>query len=1014
MVRPIFRRKFRYIALITTAIFVLLYTRRDTIPHLKLSTLPKYDTSLHTTHLDTTEIAEWEKSRKEGRAKPQENVPPVPHEELEIIVVPFSHADPGWLKTFDSYSNDTNRILSSAHEFLMANKDVTFLWAETIFLERWWLKQNDSVKRDMRNLVKEKRLDLVTGSWVMSDEATVYYPTSVDNIVEGFHFIHNEFGMKPSLFATLDPFGLSNSMAYLYTQAGVHREVINRVSAETKEVLRSNRGFLFNWQQYFDDSKSSAMLTHLLYAHYDIWSSCGPDSKKCCQFDIWTNKVGRWCSLSKEITLEDAEQKANTFVEQLKIMAGTYTSNVVMMLFGDDFRFSSLEEWEAQYSSLQRLFDEINKRDENIRIRFGTVSAYFDELEASYKSSRTTPPSLTGDFFPYQTSHEWTGYYSTRPFFKAQERRLLWMLHTADLLFALRHQQLPKTKEISELLKKARRVLLLFQHHDAITGTSRKHVMQDYSKQLHEAALSTESVIKKALAVTESTVNEFIEYIANNNATTALKVLKITDKQIFVSILNTLPYRLEDIVSVRVNSSQVGVVQEDGKPVESQLDPYINRGEIDNATFLLSFRVRLLPLAKSTFILKSDTLAVVPEVRTAAEFVNKISNNISDVFKIAPFSTPTFSMKGGAIESTNDALTGGLMGVTVSGSKTRIDLGHEFLVYSSSGGPYSMSVSEYVDYFSMRKLDSYLFVQGPVQDSVHIFTKGLYYALTLKKVGGVQGEQLHYSIHLDVASSKTSEVIKPAGLNHEVAFGLKMPFNESDFYTDSIGLQLLRRRSETFFPMATSAVVEHNEYRITINTNVPHACRLTRGGTVETIIDRSIHTDDGFGLADGLADREDAIANDNLPVDMKFTVLVENQGSSNSELFTTHTPAGHLSVQSTLYPPVVLVGAEKPVVSTFIDTPPAPCHIQLVNVRLLPDGKHLLTIFVNGVTFDLYRQECGNDIKPFLRSYLKQLDVKKLQTTDLSGIDRIGPEINVDQYSPEIVPFKFLSLLLTI
>ncbi|VDM51767.1 unnamed protein product [Angiostrongylus costaricensis] len=115
-------------------------------------------------------------------------------EKLEIFVVPFTHVDPGWLKTFDSYSESTDSILNNMHQFMTKNGNMTFIWAEMVFLERWWSKQNDSVREDVRRLLKSGRLELTSGSWVMTDEANVYYPVSVDNIIEGHQFIHQEIG----------------------------------------------------------------------------------------------------------------------------------------------------------------------------------------------------------------------------------------------------------------------------------------------------------------------------------------------------------------------------------------------------------------------------------------------------------------------------------------------------------------------------------------------------------------------------------------------------------------------------------------------------------------------------------------------------------------------------------------------------------------------------------------------------------------------------------------------------
>ncbi|KHJ93460.1 glycosyl hydrolase family 38 protein [Oesophagostomum dentatum] len=113
---------------------------------------------------------------------------------LKVFIVPFSHADPGWLRTFDSYTQDTDSTLNNMHQFLTANQNMTFIWTELAFFERWWSKQNSSTRDDVRRLIKSGRLEMTTGSWVMTDEAAVYYPLSVDNIVEGHQFLKEALG----------------------------------------------------------------------------------------------------------------------------------------------------------------------------------------------------------------------------------------------------------------------------------------------------------------------------------------------------------------------------------------------------------------------------------------------------------------------------------------------------------------------------------------------------------------------------------------------------------------------------------------------------------------------------------------------------------------------------------------------------------------------------------------------------------------------------------------------------
>ncbi|KAK6052244.1 glycosyl hydrolase family 38 protein, partial [Cooperia oncophora] len=290
------------------------------------------------------------------------------------------------------------------YDFFKTHKDMTFMWAETIFLEHWWRKQNRTVREDVREWIRQKRFDLVTGSWVMTDEANPYFPVTVDNIVEGFQFINKEFGVKPSVLFSLDPFGHSNSIAYLYSQAGIHREVINRISSDTKEFLRGIQAHQFIWKQYFDEISEDGVWTHVLpYSHYDIPSTCGPDPRICCEIDVFRYYKHYPCSGDvKPIDKGNVQIKAKGLSNQLMVMSKQYVSNVVIMFYGDDFRFTTPFEWKVQYEALRYLFDEINSKDQ-IQIGFGTISKYFDELEAWYSENGVQPPALRGDFFPYES-----------------------------------------------------------------------------------------------------------------------------------------------------------------------------------------------------------------------------------------------------------------------------------------------------------------------------------------------------------------------------------------------------------------------------------------------------------------------------------------------------------------------------------------------------------------------------------------------------------------------------------
>ncbi len=99
-------------------------------------------------------------------------------------------------------------------------------------------------------------------------------------------------------------------------------------------------------------------------------------------------------------------------------------------------------------------------------------------------------------------------YFTTRPFMKSFSRELSSNLRAAELLFTWAYQSARQSskdadaKAMSALypsLVDARRQHALFQHHDAITGTSKQAVMHDYALKMWEALKSSRKIQRTAI-----------------------------------------------------------------------------------------------------------------------------------------------------------------------------------------------------------------------------------------------------------------------------------------------------------------------------------------------------------------------------------------------------------------------------------------------------------------------------------------------------------------------------------
>lgn len=212
-----------------------------------------------------------------------------------------------------------------------------------------------------------------------------------------------------------------------------------------------------------------------------------------------------WRINPQPIIATNVHKKAAMLVDQYKKKASLYKTNVLLVSLGDDFRFDSAAEFDNQYINYQKLFDFINSQDDwNVEAKFGTLQDYFKELHSRADSF----PSLGGDFFTYADidDHYWSGYFTSRPFYKHLDRVLGHYLRSAEILYSTTWSHLHRRSLINEdnrnwmnrmmkLLVDSRHDFALFQHHDGITGTEKDFVVDDYARLMQRAILNSQSII---------------------------------------------------------------------------------------------------------------------------------------------------------------------------------------------------------------------------------------------------------------------------------------------------------------------------------------------------------------------------------------------------------------------------------------------------------------------------------------------------------------------------------------
>lgn len=312
-------------------------------------------------------------------------------------------------------------------------------------------------------------------------------------------------GVVPKNAWAIDPFGHSPTMAYLLRRMGFENMLIQRTHYEVKKELAWNKNLEFNWRQSWDAQNSTDIFCHMMpFYSYDIPHTCGPEPGVCCQFDFWRGPRGAgYCPWRKQpqlITSENVKERAELLLDQYRKKSTLYRSNTLLVPLGDDFRYSEMEEANLAYENYQRIFDYINVHPHlKTEAQFGTLEDYFRTLRQEAGDAESTEgsesplrvagfPSLAGDFFTYADRQQdyWSGYYVTRPFYKAVDRVLEHTLRAAEILFTLtKAMREESATRFGDVLEQQRRNLALFQHHDGVTGTAKDHVVVDYALKMH-------------------------------------------------------------------------------------------------------------------------------------------------------------------------------------------------------------------------------------------------------------------------------------------------------------------------------------------------------------------------------------------------------------------------------------------------------------------------------------------------------------------------------------------------
>ncbi|KAL2505523.1 Glycosyl hydrolase family 38 protein [Abeliophyllum distichum] len=490
-------------------------------------------------------------------------------DKLNVHLVPHTHDDVGWLKTVDQYYVGSNNsiqgacvqnVLDSLVPALLADKNRKFIYVEMAFFERWWKDQSEAVQQTVKQLVSSGQLEFINGGMCMHDEAATHYIDMIEQTTQGHHFIKQEFGVTPRIGWQIDPFGHSAVQAYLLgAEIGFDSLFFGRIDYQDRAKRKNEKSLEVVWR----GSKS-------LGSSVQIFAGAFPENyEPPSGFYFEVNDASPIVQDDPTLFDYNVQERVEDFVAAALSQANITRTNHIMFTMGTDFKFQYAHTW---FRQMDKLIHYVNI-DGRVNALYSTPSIYTDAKHATEKSW----PIKTEDFFPYadRAHGYWTGYFTSRPAIKRYVRMMSGYFLAARQLEFFNGRN--KSGSNTDLLADA---LAIAQHHDAVTGTEKQHVANDYAKRLSMGYVEAEKVASSSLACLVDSKS----CTGGGNAKTEFQQCPLLNisycppseidfsngKNLIVVVYNALGWKREDVIRIPVMHKDVTVRDSAGRVIESQ------------------------------------------------------------------------------------------------------------------------------------------------------------------------------------------------------------------------------------------------------------------------------------------------------------------------------------------------------------------------------------------------------------------------------------------------------------
>ncbi|KAI8529281.1 hypothetical protein RHMOL_Rhmol12G0213400 [Rhododendron molle] len=805
------------------------------------------------------------------------------------------------------------------------------------FFQRWWRDQSELMQNTVKQLVNSGQLEFINGGMCMHDEAAPHYIDMVDQTTLGHRFIKEEFNVTPRIGWQIDPFGHSAVQAYLLgAEVGFDSLFFGRIDYQDIAKRKLEKSLEVVWQGSKSLSSSAQIFAGAFPRNYEpptgFYFEVGDDSPI--------------------------------------VQANITRTNHIMWTMGTDFKYQYAHTW---YRNMDKLIHYVNQ-DGRVNALYSTPTIYTDAKYAEHQSW----PLKTDDYFPYadRLNAYWTGYFTSRPGLKGYVRVMSGYYLAARQLefFRGRSEKGPTTDSLGD-------ALAIAQHHDAVSGTSKQHVADDYAKRL------------------------FIGYkecpLLNITYCPATEVDLSQGKKLVVVVYNSLGWKRDGVVKIPVIHGNVSVQDSSGQEIESQLLPlanvslgvrnfyataYVGKSPSSTPRYWLAFTASVPPLGFSTYVISTPKGAAAT-FATQTLYESKGSEN--GIIEVGP----------GNLKLIYSASEGKLTQYVNTGSSLKASIEQSYSYYSGDDG-FQSYYSGDKEYFQAS--GAYVFrpngtlpiasegqipftvLRGPLFDEVHQKINSWIHQVTR-----VYKEKEHVEVEFTVGPIPVDD-----GIGKEIVtqFTTAIKSNKT-FYTDSSGRDFLQRIRDyradwdlqvnqpvagNYYPINLGMYIKDDseEFSVLVDRSVGGSSIVD--GQLELMLHRRLLHDDGRGVAEALNE----------------TVCVHNKCSgltAQGKFYLRIDPLGEgakwrRSFGQEIYSPFLLAVTEQdtninvPIFKGMEPSYSLPDNVAMITLQELEDGKVLLRLA------HLYEVGEDKDLSVLASVELKKLfpDKKIRKVTEMS------------------------------